>query len=215
LIIDEMVPKVAEQGLAKWCDIFVEQNYFEAEHAREILAAAKGHGLGIRMHVDQLSNGGGAALAAELGAKTADHLEQTDSAGIAALHSAGVIPVLLPASVYGLGLSHYPAAREMINAGLPVVIATDFNPGSSPTPSMPFVMSLACTHMGMTPAEAITAATINAAHSLDLSDRGTLESGKRADFVIYDCNDYREIPYFVGARLVRQVFIAGEQVFAA
>ncbi|HSI73478.1 MAG TPA: amidohydrolase family protein, partial [Fimbriimonas sp.] len=157
-----------------------------------------------------LTDNGGAALAAELGAITADHLEQTGPEGIAKLKAAGTMPVLLPASVYALGLKKYADARAMIDAGLPVVLATDFNPGSSPTPSIPMVLSLACTQMRMTPAEAITASTVNAAHSLGLEDRGTLEPGKRADLVIWDCRDYREIPYWFGVQLATRVFVAGQ-----
>src|SRR6187399_136714 len=134
------------------------------------------------MHVDQLTNSGGAALAAEVGAATADHLEQTEDDGIAALKRAGVQPVLLPGSVYALGSTAYPRAREMIDAGLAVVLATDFNPGSSPTPSMPMILSLACTQMKMSPAEAIAASTINAAYSLNRGDKsGSLERGKLAN----------------------------------
>jgi imidazolonepropionase len=205
------------RGLARYCDIFVESGYFSADEARLVVRAAKERGYGIRMHVDQLTAGaGGAELAAELGATTADHLEKTSEPGIAALKAAGVMPVLLPASVYALGLKHYPSARAMIEAGLPVVLASDFNPGSSPTPSMPMVLSLACTQMGVTPAEAVTAATVNAAYSLDLGhDRGTLEAGKRADVAIYDCNDYREIPYFFGVQHVRRVLVGGQEVFPA
>jgi imidazolonepropionase len=168
------------------------------------------------MHVDQLSDSGGAALAAELRAATADHLEHTSPRGILALRSAGVQPVLLPGSVYALGSSRYPNAREMIEAGLAVVLATDFNPGSSPTPSMPMILSLACTQMKMTPAEAITAATINAACSLGRGDEiGSLEAGKRADFVIYDCGDYREIAYFFGAPLVEAVYLEGRPTWTS
>jgi imidazolonepropionase len=167
----------------------------------------------LRLHADQLSKSGAAVLAAELGAATADHLEHTDALGIAALKTAGVQPVLLPGSVYALGSSRYPDARAMMDAGLAVVVATDFNPGSSPTPSMPMILSLASTQMKMTPAEAVTAATINAAYSLRRGDEiGSLEPGKRADFVIHDCRDYREIGYFFGVRHPRSVYIEGKRV---
>jgi imidazolonepropionase len=211
LLVEEMLPQAA--GMAAYCDIFCEQRYYSLDEARLILSKAKDLGMGLRMHVDQLTNGGGASLAAELGATTADHLEQTDEAGIRALAAAGVTPVLLPASVYALGLTRYPKAREMIEAGLPVVLATDFNPGSSPTPSIPMILNLAATQMRMTPAEAITAATINAAHSLDLArDRGSLEPGKRADVVVWDCEDYREIGYWFGVNLVHSVFVQGQRL---
>src|SRR5262249_16166672 len=153
--------------------------YFDIDQSRNILSAAKKVGLSLRGHVDQLTNSGGAKLMAEMGATTADHLEQTDAQGIASLKKANVQPVLLPASVYGLGWSRYPRARKMIEAGLAIVLATDFNPGSSPTPSMPTVLSLACTQMKMSPAEAITASTVNAAYSVNLGDKiGSLEPGK-------------------------------------
>jgi len=167
----------------------------------------------LRMHVDQLSNGGGAMLAAELGATTADHLEQTPLDGINALAGSGVQPVLLPGSVYALGSNKYPHARAMIDAGLAVVLATDFNPGSSPSASMPMMLSLAVTQMRMSPAEAITAATINAAASLNRVDQiGSSEGGKLANFAIYDCQDYRELAYWFGVSLVRDVFVRGKRV---
>ncbi len=210
LITNEMLPAVAAEGLAVNCDIFCEKGYFSCDQAREILVAAKNLGLGLKVHADQLSLSGGAQLAAELGAVTADHLEQTDANGIAAMKAAGVIPVLLPGSVFGLGLDKYPDARGMIDAGLPVVIATDFNPGSSPTPSIPMAMFLACTKMKMTPAECVTASTVNAAYSLGLGDLvGSLEVGKRADFVVYDCKDYRELANFFGFSQAKGVYTKG------
>lgn len=211
LLIDEMLPQVAQQKLAEFCDVFCEENVFTTDEAWRILSAARCHGLGIRIHADQLSLGGGAKLAAELGAITADHLEHTDEAGIIALKNAGVQPVLLPGSVYALGSSHYPAAREMVDAGLAVVLATDFNPGSSPTPSMLTILSLAATHMKLTPAEAITASTINAAYSLNRGDTiGSLEPGKIADVVIHDCDDYRELAYFFGVQHAWRVYASAK-----
>jgi imidazolonepropionase len=211
LLIDELLPQIAQQKLAEFCDVFCEENVFTTDEAWRILTAARCHGLGLRIHADQLSLGGGAKLAAELGATTADHLEHTDAEGIAALKETGVQPVLLPGSVYALGSSRYPAAREMIDAGLAVVLATDFNPGSSPTPSMLTILSLAATHMKLTPAEAINAATINAAYSLNRGAQlGSIEAGKIADFVIHDTDDYRELAYFFGVNHAWQVYCAGK-----
>ena len=211
LIVDEMLPAIAQEKLAEYCDVFCEDKVFTTDEAWKILMAARCHGLGLRIHADQLSLSGGAQLAAELGTVTADHLEHTDATGIAALKRANVQPVLLPGSVYALGSSRYPAAREMIDAGLAVVLATDFNPGSSPTPSIPMILSLAATHMKMTPAEAITATTINAAYSLNRGHEiGSLEPGKIADFVIHACYDYRELAYFFGIEHASQVYCAGK-----
>jgi imidazolonepropionase len=211
LIIREMLPEARK--LAEFCDIFCEPHVFPVPDARRILFAAKGHGFKLRMHVDQLENSGGAQLAAELGAVTADHLEHTDAPGIAWMREKGVQPVLLPGSVYALGSKRYPDARAMIEAGLALVLATDFNPGSSPTPSMQMILSLASTQMKMTPAESITAATINAAYSLQRGHEiGSLEPGKRADFVIHDCADHRELAYFFGIQSAKAVYIGGAHV---
>lgn len=211
LVIHEMLP--AARKLAEFCDIFCEPRVFPVADARRILRAAKEQGFELRMHVDQLENSGGAQLAAELGAITADHLEYTGAPGIAALREAGVQPVLLPGSVYALGSKRYPNARAMIEAGLAVVLATDFNPGSSPTPSMQMILSLASTQMKMTPAESITAATINAAYSLQRGGEiGSLEPGKRADFVIHDCTDHRELAYFFGIQSAQAVYIGGRLI---
>ena len=214
LVIHEVLPRVASEKLAEYCDVFCEPHVFDAARARAILRAAQSFGLGLRLHADQFSGDAGALLAAELGAATADHLESATDAGLSALARAGVQPVLLPASVYALGSSRYPAARRMIELGLAPVLATDFNPGSSPTASMPMVLSLACTHLGMTPAEAVTAATINAAYSLGRGSRiGSFEPGKAADFVIHDCVDYRELPYFFGREPALAVYRSGTCVY--
>ena len=214
LLIEEMLPRVTDEKLAEYCDVFCEEKVFTADESWKILSAARCRGLGLRIHADQLSLSGGAKLAAKLNTATADHLEHTDADGIAALKSAAVQPVLLPGSVYALGANRYPAARDMIDAGLAVVLATDFNPGSSPTPSIPMVLSLASTHMKMTAAESITAATINAAYSLGRGDKlGSLESGKVADFVIHDSDDYREIAYFFGVEHAWRVYVSGRLAF--
>jgi imidazolonepropionase len=213
LVINEMLPRVAKEKLAEYCDVFCERGYFDIEQSRKILKEAKKLGLKLRGHVDQLTNSGGAKLMAELGATTVDHLEKTDEQGIAALKSANVQPVLLPGSVYALGSTSYPRAREMIDAGLAVVLATDFNPGSSPSPSMPMVLSLACTQMKMSPSEAITAATINPACSLGRGDRiGSLEPGKLANFAVFDCQDYRELAYWFGVSQTHAIYVRGQRV---
>ena len=212
LVINEMLSRVAKEKLAEFCDVFCERGYFDVEQSRKILSSAKKLGLKLRGHVDQLTNSGGAKLMAELGAATADHLEKTDEEGIAALKTANVQPVLLPGSVYALGSKSSPRAREMIEAGLPVVLATDFNPGSSPTPSMPMVLSLACTQMKMSPAEAITASTINAAHSLSRDDIGSLEAGKAANVAVFDCEDHRELAYWFGLPQTHVVYVRGKQI---
>jgi imidazolonepropionase len=169
--------------------------------------------MSLRIHAEQFRPGTGAALAAELGAATADHLETVTPETITQLRAAGVQPVLLPASVFCLHRTEYPNARAMVEAGLAIVLATDFNPGSSPVASMPFILSLACLEMRLTPAEALTAATINAAYSLGLGAQiGSLEPGKQADFLIHEIADYRELPYFAAAPLRPRVFIAGREL---
>ena len=214
VVMHEMLPQVAAERLAEYCDIFCEPGVFPAEQARELLAVARAQGFGLRIHADQFSTDEGSLLAARVRAATADHLEGTSDAGLAALRDADVQPVLLPASVFHLGTGRYPAARRMIEMGMGVVLATDFNPGSSPTTSMPLVLWLACAGLRMTPAEAITAATVNAAYSLGRgADIGSLEQGKRADFVVHDCGDYREMPYFFGRETAQVVCVGGRRVY--
>ena len=214
LVVREMLPRIRAEGLAEYCDVFCDRAIFPTEKARAILAAARELGFGLRVHADQFRCDGAARLAAELGATTADHLEFTDEEGLRALAQAGVQPVLLPASAYHLGSAQYPAARRMVELGLAIVLATDFNPGSSPTCSMPFLLSLAATQMQLTPAEAITAATINAAYSLGRGPEiGSLEPGKCADFAIHDCEDYRELAYFSGRETAWAVWVEGRRVY--
>lgn len=212
-VAGELIPDVAAAKLARYCDVFCDDHAFTVEEARVVLAAAKKFGMGLRVHAEQFRAGTGAALAAEMGAATADHLEVVEEDALRAMHAAGVQPVLLPGSVFALGRTQYPPARKMVEMGLGVVLATDFNPGSSPITSMPLVMSLACLQMKMTPAEALTASTMNAACSLGLGAQvGSLEPGKRADFLIHEFTDYRELMYFIAAPARPRVFVAGEEV---
>jgi imidazolonepropionase len=212
-VAEELIPEVATACLAKYCDVFCDDHAFSAEEARDVLTAAVRNGLGLRIHAEQFRSGTGAVIASILGAATADHLEAIEDEDLFHLWTAGTQPVLLPGSVFALSRTQYPPARKMIEPGLAIVLASDFNPGSSPVPSMPFMLSLACLQMRLSPAEALTAATINAAHSLGLgSEIGSLEVGKQADFVIHEFADYRELAYFIAAPLRPRVFIAGHEV---
>lgn len=214
-VAEELIPEVAAAKLAEYCDAFCDDCAFTVEETRTVLAAARRNGLKLRVHAEQFRPGTGAALAAEVGAVTADHLEAVNTETLAELREAGVQPVLLPGSVFALGHTQYPPARAMVEHGLAIVIATDFNPGSSPIASMPFVLSLACLKMKLTPAEALIAATVNAAWSLGLGNQvGSLEPGKQADFLIHEFADYRELAYFIAAPARPRVFIAGREVAA-
>ena len=212
-IVEELIPEVAAAGLARYCDAFCDDHAFTVDETRTVLTAAKRHGLKLRIHAEQFRPGTGAALAAELAAATADHLETVTDETLLQLKAANVQPVLLPGSVFALSRANYPPARKMVELGLSIVLATDFNPGSSPVASMPFMLSLACLQMALSPAEALTAATINAAHSLDLGNQiGSLEPGKQADFLIHEFTDYRELAYFIAAPARPRVFITGKEV---
>jgi imidazolonepropionase len=211
-VAEELIPLVANAKLARSCDAFCDDHAFSLEETQIVLASARNRGFRLRIHAEQFRPGTGAALAAELRAATGDHLEMVTEETLHQLRVAGVQPVLLPGSVFALSRTHYPPARKMIELGLAVVLATDFNPGSSPIASMPFVLSLACLHMGLSPAEALTAATINAAFTLDLGNSiGSLESGKEADFAIHEFNDYREIAYYIASPARPRVFVAGNE----
>jgi imidazolonepropionase len=199
LLIEKLIPEVAGQELAKFCDVFCDRGAFSREQSREILEAGKRCGLAPRLHAEQLTRTGAAQLAVQLGAASCDHLEQVNRADIRALAKSTTVATLLPGCDFHLGLKQYAPARALIEAGAVVALATDYNPGTSPTLSMPMILSLACTQLRMTPAEAITAATVNAACALRREKQiGSLEAGKAADVAVFEVEDYREIPYYFG-----------------
>jgi imidazolonepropionase len=202
LLTHRWIPAAATAGLAEFCDVFCDRGAFTVAQARKILTAGRACGLVPRIHAEQLAHTGAARLAIELHAASADHLEKIDRGDIRALALSNVVCTMLPGCCFHLGLSHYAPARKLIDAGAIVALATDFNPGTSPTLSIPMILSLACTQMRVTPAEAISAATINPAYSLRRHDRvGSLEVGKYADLAAFDVADYREIPYYFGVNL--------------
>jgi imidazolonepropionase len=199
LMARRLIPAVARKKLAEFVDCFSDRGAFSVAECRRLLAAGVRHGLIPRLHAEQLSRTGASGLAVELGAASADHLDHASSADIRALANSDVVATLLPGANFHLGIGRYPPARRLIEAGAAVALATDFNPGSSPTLNMQFILSLACAAMRMTPAEAVSAATINAAYSLRRGHRlGSLEPGKQADLAVMDVSDYREVPYYFG-----------------
>ncbi|PJA75644.1 imidazolonepropionase [bacterium CG_4_9_14_3_um_filter_65_15] len=213
LICDTILPEVAGAGLAERADVFCEPSVFNLDESRRILVRARELGMALTVHADELEPFGGAALAASLGAGSADHLIMIDPSGITALAASGTVAVLLPGTVFSLGLRTYAPARDMIAAGCAVALATDFNPGSCPILSMPLVMSIACTQMRMTPAESLAAATLNAAWALGLqNETGSLTPGKSADFVVLDGDDYRLVPYHAGHNPAAAVFLRGRRI---
>ncbi len=213
LICDEMIPAVVKGKLAEFCDVFCEKGVFTPKQTRAILQTAQAFGMKLKLHADQFSSTGGAELGAEFRATSVDHLDLISDEGIHLLKKASVIPVLIPGCVFWLQMEEKAPARKMIDYGLPVAIATDLNPGSSPIHSLPLAMSLACVEFRMTPAEVLCATTINAAYAIDRSDKiGSLSPGKKADVVIWETGDYREIPYWFGKNLVHKVFKNGIEV---
>ena len=210
LLCEGMIPAVAREGLARFCDVFCEPGVFTVAEARAILTAARSCGLSLKLHADELDESGGAALAAELGAVSADHLAGVSEAGIRALAHSSTVAVLLPATLAFLGKSKQAPARRLIEAGVAVALATDFNPGSSPTVSLPHVMALGVSQLGLRHAEALLAVTVNAAAALGVAgERGQLAPGFAADVVGCDIADWREPAYWVGANLVTAVWTAG------
>ena len=212
-LVERMIPEVARQKLAAYADAFVDTQAFTLDEARGVLNAAREHGLGVRLHADQLADDGAAALAAELGAASADHLEYASPAGIEALAAAGTCGVLLPAATFFLMMDRRPPARALIEAGVPVVVATDFNPGSCPTESMSAAMWFACLTARLGVDEAIVACTLNAAASLGCAGEvGSLEPGKRADLVVHDIPNRYHLVYRFGVPRVAIVIAGGRVV---
>jgi imidazolonepropionase len=214
LVIHEMIPSVARRQLAKFADVFCEDHVFNANESRRILLAAKSAGLQPKIHADQLASSGGAEVAIEVGAVSADHLEFTSPALFESLREIGVVPVLLPGADFFIRAAKYADARAMIAAGLPVAISTDFNPGTCMTENLAMIMTLACLHLRMTPAEALVAATLHAAKAIAKGNRiGSLEVGKQADLVIWNAQAVEEIPYHFAVNLVHQVIKKGRVVW--
>jgi len=210
LVCEEMIPTVAKEKLAQSCDVFCEPGVFSVAESRRILSAAARHGLTVKLHADELDGSGGAELAAELGALSADHLAAISDSGIKALASSATVAVLLPATMVFLGKRSQAPARRLIDAGAAVALASDYNPGTSPTMSLPLVMTLGVSQLGLRHAEAVTAVTINAAAALGLAqDRGQIAPGCVADLALAAVDDWREVAYWMGRGVVSAVWTAG------
>ena len=211
LVIHEMIPRVAAEKLATFADVFCETGVYTAEESREILSAARSAGLGIKLHADELTASGGAELAAQLGATSADHLAAISEAGIKALAGGGTVATLLPATMMFLGKTTHAPARRMINTGIPIALATDFNPGTSPTIGLPLALTLGVSQLRLTAAECVMAATVNGAAALGLAgELGQIAPGFVADLALFEASDYRELPYWLGARICRGLWTRGK-----
>jgi len=210
LLCNEMIPAVAEQGIAKYCDVFCENGYFNVKQSRRILETAKKHGLTPRLHADEFEDSGAAELAAELGAVSADHLMAINDVGIDKMADANVTATLLPGTTFFLGSTNYAPVKKLMGAGVEIALATDYNPGSCHIQSMPFIMSLACIYMGMSVEDTLIAATFNSARTLNLEKEvGSIEVGKKADLIIWDLEKLIEIPYNVTDVPILQVIKNG------
>jgi imidazolonepropionase len=222
LVIGEMLPAVAEwyrgshfaaNGVPLFTDVFCEQNAFDVEQSRRVLAAARAMGMRLKAHLDEFTELGGLAMALESGATSVDHLDASGPAGIALLARSGAVGVVIPAVNFNLGSTHFANARDMIDAGAALALTTDINPGSAPCPSMPLVMAIACRYQRLLPSEALIASTINAAHAIGMGERiGSLEPGKQADILIVAAPDYRHLAYQFGGNLVERVIKRGKLV---
>lgn len=213
LICTEMIPAVAEQGIAKYCDVFCENGYFDVDQSRKILETAKKFKLIPRLHADEFEDSGAAELAADVGALSADHLMAVSDRGIQKLAENNVLATLLPGTTFFLGKQTYAPARKLLDAGVEVALATDFNPGSCHIQSMPFIITLACIHLKMTVEEAFAAATFFAAQSLNLEKNiGTISVGKRADLIVWNINSLMEIPYNVSDIGIRMIIKNGKAI---
>jgi len=216
LLEQNLLPEIGEGRLAEFCDVFCDRGAFSVEESKRVLQAGRQWGLAPRMHAEQLSRTGATRLAILLRAASCDHLEQVNQGDIRALGKSETVATLLPGCDFHLGLKQYAPARKLIEAGAIAALATDYNPGTSPTLSMPMILSLACTQLRMTPAEAITAATINAAYALRREKRiGSLEVGKQADIAVFEVADYREIPYYFGVNYCWMTLKRGRVIHAA
>lgn len=214
ILCKEMIPAVAAQGIAEFCDIFTEAHVYGIDESRRILSCARNHGLKLKMHADEIEAMGGAELAAELGCTSADHLGMTDIKGIEALKDAGVIPVLLPATLFSLRSKTYAKATLMQDKGLPIAIATDYNPGSCNCDSLPFTMTISCLNMGLSPVAALCAATLNAAFAIGRGNLvGSLEPGKLADITLWDTPSVEFIPYHFGSSHLKRSIKRGKTIY--
>ncbi len=214
IVCNEMLPAIASEGLADAVDGFCENIAFNRTQMRRVFEAARSHGLPVKLHAEQLSNQGGASLVAEFGGLSADHLEYADESAIRAMAAAGTVAVLLPGAFYALRETQLPPVRTMRTHGVPMAVASDLNPGTSPLLSLRLAMSMACTLFRLTPSEALRGATVNAARALGLDDRGALAVGQRADLVLWDAHEPAELAYWIGGQLAATVISGGQTVLS-
>jgi imidazolonepropionase len=216
LLIQEMLPRVQSERLARFADVFCEPGVYTLEETRSILTAARRAGLALKLHADELEPSGGAELAVELGATSADHLAAVSDSGIRALGAGTTVATLLPGTMFFLGKTRQAPARRLVEAGVPVALATDFNPGTSPTPNFPLILTLGVSQLGLTVGEAMIAATVNGAAALGLAESvGQLARGFSADLALWNAEDVRELPYWYGDARCRATWVAGKACYSS